>query len=91
MFYKIDEVVWGAVSTISFKVQFDPDKSLKPKHYDIVTPVQLLYYDDYSEDSDGVVLRKGKLYTHPLGKVSFGIELPGKRLIGVRHCATNVT
>ena len=64
--------------TISFKVQFDPDKSLRPKHYDIVTPVQLLYYDDYTENSDGVVVSKGQLYTQPLGKVTFSIELPGK-------------
>ena len=71
-------MVWGTESTISFKVQFDSDKTLKPKHYDIVTPVQLLYYDDYIEDSDGVILSKGNLYTHPLGKVSFDIELPGK-------------
>lgn len=84
LFHKIDEAVWGAESTISFKVQFDPDKSLKPKHYDIVTPVQLFYYDEYTEDADGVVLSKGTLYTHPLGKVSFGIELPGKRAVVMR-------
>ena len=52
--------------------------TLKPKYYDIVTPVQLLYYNDYSEDSDGKVVTKGNVYTHPLGKVAFDIELPGK-------------
>ena len=59
---------------------FDPEKKLKPKHYDIVTPVQLLYYDEYTENSDGVVVRKGTPYPHPLGKVSFDVELLGKIL-----------
>ena len=63
------------VATISFKVQFDPEMILKPKYYDIVTPVQLLYYDDYKEDN-GVVTKKN---LHSLlNKVSFDVELPGK-------------
>lgn len=74
---QIAEIVWGLDVTISFKVLFDPEKSLKPKYYDIVTPVHLLYYDEYSENSDGVVVSKGTPYPHPLGKVSFDVELPG--------------
>ena len=76
-FDQIDELAWGFESKISFKVLFDPEKSLKPKHYDIVTPVHLLYYDDYVENSDGVVVSKGTPYSHPLDKVSFDAELPG--------------
>ena len=71
------------MSTISFKVLFDPEKSLKPKHYDIVTPVHLLYYDEYIENSDGVVVSNGTAYSHPLGKVSFDVELPGRILLCV--------
>lgn len=63
---------------MSFKVEFDPEKSLKPANYSIVTPVQLLYYDDYSENSAGVVLRKGNHFSPPLDKVAFNIELPGE-------------
>ena len=49
---------------------------LKPKYYDIVTPVQLLYYDDYQENN-GVVTKKN-VHNHPLSKVTFGVELSGK-------------
>ena len=62
---------------MSFKVEFDPEKTLKPANYSVVTPVQLLYYDKYNENSDGVVLSKGRYFSHPLDKVSFDIELPG--------------
>ena len=64
---------------------FDPDKSLKPKHYDIVTPVHLLYYDVYTENSDGEVVSKGTPYSHQLGEVSFDVELPGSIL----YCVNN--
>ncbi|PFX33767.1 Coagulation factor VIII [Stylophora pistillata] len=71
---KIGTLSWGMAATISFKVQFDPEMILKPKYYDIVTPVQLLYYDDYKEDN-GVVTKKN---LHSLlNKVSFDVELPG--------------
>ena len=63
---------------MSFKVAFDPERSLKPANYDVVTPVQLLYYDDYRENSEGMVLSKGRLFSHPLDKVAFNVELPGK-------------
>lgn len=72
---KIGTLSWGMEATISFKVQFDPEMILKPKYYDILTPVQLLYYDDYKEDN-GVVTKKN-FHTLPLDKVSFGVELPG--------------
>ena len=65
---------------MSFKVAFDPERSLKPANYDVVTPVQLLYYDDYRENSEGKVLSRGRLFRQPLDKVAFNIELPGKLL-----------
>ena len=68
---------WGTEFTFSFKVEFDPEKSLKPANYSVVTPVQLLYYDDYSEDPEGEVLHKGRYFSPPLDKVAFNIELPG--------------
>ena len=75
-YFKIDTLSWGLEATVSFKVQFDPEMILKPKYYDIVTPVQLLYYDDYQENN-GVVTKKN-VHNHPLGKVTFGVELLGK-------------
>ena len=75
--FKLDKLDWGAVFSFSFKVDFDPERSLKPANYSIVTPVQLLYYDEYNEDEAGVVVSKGQYYSHPLDKVAFNIELPG--------------
>lgn len=75
-YFKIDTLSWGWKATVSFKVQFDPEMILKPKYYDIVTPVQLLYYDDYQENN-GVVTKKN-VHNHALGKVTFGVELSGK-------------
>ena len=75
--FKLDKLDWGAEFSFSFKVEFDPERSLKPANYSIVTPVQLLYYDEYREDDAGVVVSKGQHYSHPLDKVAFDIELPG--------------
>ena len=71
---------WGAEFTVSFKVEFDPERTLKPSNYSIVTPVQLLYYDDYLENSQGILLSKGTYFSNPLDKVAFNIELPGEDL-----------
>ena len=65
---------------MSFKVEFDPERTLKPSNYSLVTPVQLLYYDDYQENSQGILLSKGKYFRSPLDKVAFNIELPGEDL-----------
>ena len=65
---------------MSFKVEFDPERTLKPSNYSLVTPVQLLYYDDYLENSQGILLSKGKSFSNPLDKVAFNIELPGEDL-----------
>ena len=75
---KLDELAWGAEYTVTFAVEFDPEKSMKPANYSVVTPVQLLYYDEYSETSEGEVLSKGNYFSHPLEKVAFNVELPGK-------------
>ena len=69
---------------MSFKVEFDPERTLKPSNYSLVTPVQLLYYDDYLENSEGIVMSKGQYFTHPLDNVTFNIELPGEDLF--RFC-----
>ena len=65
---------------MSFKVEFDPERTLKPSNYSLVTPVQLLYYDDYLENSQGILLSKGTYFSNPLDKVAFNIELPGEDL-----------
>lgn len=77
LYFKLDRLDWGAVFSFSFKVEFNPERSLKPANYSIVTPVQLLYYDEYSEDEAGMVVSNGQYYSHPLDKVAFNIELPG--------------
>jgi len=64
---------------VSFKVEFDPERTLKPSNYSLVTPVQLLFYDDYLENSQGILLSKGR-YFSSLDKVAFNIELPGEDL-----------
>lgn len=74
---KIADLPWGAEFTVSFKVEFDPERTLKPSNYSLVTPVQLLYYDDYLENSQGILLSKGRSFSNPLDKVAFNIELPG--------------
>ena len=40
-----------------------------------MTPVQLLYYKDYSED--GEVITKGAPFSNPLQTVAIDIEIPG--------------
>lgn len=40
-----------------------------------MTPVQLLYYKDYSEDGD--VITKGTPFSSPLQTVAIDIEIPG--------------
>ncbi|KAK2570616.1 Neuropilin-2 [Acropora cervicornis] len=72
----IADLPWGAEFTVSFKVEFDPERTLKPSNYSLVTPVQLLYYDDYLENSQGILLSKGRYFSNPLDKVAFNIELP---------------
>ncbi|XP_068755299.1 uncharacterized protein [Montipora capricornis] len=74
---KIAELLWGAEFTVSFKVEFDPERTLKPSNYSLVTPVHLSYYDDYLENPEGSILSKGRYFSHPLEKVAFNIELPG--------------
>lgn len=59
----------------NFSVVFDSENSLKSGKHHIVTPVQLLYYKEYSEDGD--VITKGFPFSSPLQTVAIDIEIPG--------------
>ena len=43
-----------------------------------MTPVQLFYYKDYSEDGD--VITKGAPFSSPLQTVAIDIEIPGRNV-----------
>ena len=68
---------------LNFSVIFDGEHSLKTALHNIVTPVQLLYYKEYSEDHDGHVISKGVAFSSPLQTVAIKVEIPGKILIAV--------
>lgn len=59
----------------NFSVVFDSEKSLKSGKHHIMTPVQLLYYKEYSEGGD--VITKGAPFSSPLQTVAIDIEIPG--------------
>lgn len=68
---------------LNFSVIFDGEHSLKTGLHNIVTPVQLLYYKEYSEDHDGHVISKGVALSIPSQTVAIKVEIPGKILIAV--------
>ena len=68
---------------LNFSVIFDGEHSLKTGLHNIVTPVQLLYYKEYSEDHDGHVISKEAAFSSPLQTVAIKVEIPGKILIAV--------
>ena len=66
------------VLTIEFSVVFDPEVTLKQGKHHLVTPVLLLYYDQYSENEQGDVVNKGNFFSTPLANVEFDFEIPGQ-------------
>ena len=62
----------------NFSVIFDSEHSLKTGRHHIVTPVQLLYYKEYREDSQGHVTTKSAPLSPPLQTVAIEIEIPGR-------------
>ena len=60
-----------------FSVIFDRGHFLKTGRHHIVTPVQLFYYNEYSENSQGQVTAKGALFSVPLQTVAMEVEIPG--------------
>jgi len=63
---------------INFSVIFDSEHSLKTGLHRVVTPIQLLYYKEYSEDLQGHVITKGAPFSSPLQTVSMEVEIPGR-------------
>lgn len=62
----------------NFSVIFDSEHSLRTGVHHIVTPVQLLYYKEYSEDAQGHVTIKGAHFSSPLQTVAIEVEIPGR-------------
>ena len=76
--FQIDEIPWMAEANFTFNVIFDSQRSLNTGKHFIVTPVQLLYYKEYSENPPGHVITKGVPYSTPLETLSIEVEIPGK-------------
>ncbi|XP_068753099.1 uncharacterized protein [Montipora capricornis] len=75
--FKIDEIPWMTEANFTFNVIFDSQRSLNTGKHFIATPVQLLYYKEYSENPPGHVITKGVPYSTPLETLSIEVEIPG--------------
>ncbi|KAJ7391350.1 hypothetical protein OS493_018393 [Desmophyllum pertusum] len=73
--FMIDKIQLSEEAHFNFSVTFDSNSSLKTGRHHIVTPVQLLYYKEYTDD--GHVITKGTPFSSPLQTVAIEIEIPG--------------
>ena len=79
--FQIDQIPQMSEASFNFSVIFDGGHYLKTGVHHIVTPVQLLYYKEYSEDQQGHVISKGAPFSSPLQPVAMEVEIPGKIFI----------
>ncbi|KAK3754817.1 hypothetical protein QZH41_002133 [Actinostola sp. cb2023] len=74
---KLNDVIWSSEPSFEFTVTFNGNRTLKAGKHHVVTHAQMIYYEQYTEDAQGVVTSKGTFYKLPLHTMKFDVEIPG--------------